>query len=268
MNILSFEVSGYLKSLAVWVAAIIATLLVFMAFYPILAGDAALLDLLLEHYPEELLKAFGMGGELSLATVPGWFAFSFAFTQLILAMQSAYYGFHFLSVEERELTADFLYAKPVTRARIILLKYLAVMIILLLTNVGVWLGSFLSLEWFRGTAEYELWPIISLLLTVPVFQMVFFSLGFLSTALTKRIAGVIGPAVGVAFVLYILNALRRILGGELLGLISPYYHFDPNYILVAGRWNPLLTMYSVLFVVAAHVVATALLLKRDIHSPI
>jgi ABC-2 type transport system permease protein len=268
MNIVFYEFIKYLRSLWIWILSIIVQLLVFMAFYPVLAEDAAILDLFLEHYPEELLKAFGMGGELSLATVAGYFAFSFALVQLILAVQSAYYGFHFMSVEERELTADFLYSKPVSRWRIMLAKYSAAMMALLLTNAGVWAGTFTALEWFRGDNAYELWPIISLLLTVPVFQMLFFSIGFLVTALTRKMPGVIGPSVGVALVLYIPNALRRIVGGELLGFISPYYHFDPNYILRAGQWDPALSALSVSIAIAANIAALILFLRRDIRSAV
>ena len=266
MNILVFELRRYMGSLVGWIASIVALLVMFMAFYPVLAQDAAMLDLFLEHYPEELLKAFGMGGELSLATVAGFFAFSFAFTQLVVATQSAYYGFHFMSVEEREMTADFLYAKPVSRPQILLAKYGAAGGALLITNVGVWLGSFLAIDLFRGDATYELWPVVSLLLTVPVFQLFFFSLGFVVTAVSKKTVSVIGAAVGVSFVLYMLNALRRIVGGELLGLVSPYYHFDPNYILLTGAWHPLHTAISVSFIVMANFAAVRLYLRRDLRS--
>jgi ABC-2 type transport system permease protein len=268
MNIFAFEFRKYAGSLAVWIGSIIALLVIFMAFYPVLAQDAATLDLFLEHYPEELLKAFGMGGELSLATVAGFFAFSFAFTQLVIAAQSAYYGFHFVSVEERERTADFLYAKPISRTRILAAKYTAAGASLLMTNLGVWAGSFLAIHWFRDGATFELWPVISLLLTVPIFQLFFFSFGFLVTVINKKTASVIGPAVGVSFVLYMLNALRRIVGGELLGLLSPYYHFDPNYILAAGQWDALHAALSLAFIVSANVAAVQLYLKRDMSTAI
>jgi len=268
MNILLFEFKRYWSSLWIWILSVMAQLLMFMAFYPVLAADAALLDLFLEHYPEELLKAFGMGGELSLATAAGFFAFTFALAQLTLAAQSAYYGFHFMSVEERELTADFLYSKPVERHHVIALKYAAALLALLLTNVGIWAGTFLALAWFGGEAPIEIWPFVSLLLTVPLFQLFFFSFGFLATAATKKIASVMGPAVGVAFVLYMLSALRRIVGGELLGILSPYYHFDPNYILVAGEWSLRLTGISLFFIIAANVMAVRLFLKRDIYSAV
>jgi len=268
MNILAFEFKKYLGSLAVWIASIVVLLSLFMAFYPVLARDAAMLDVVLEHYPEELLKAFGMGGELSLATVAGFFAFAFAFAQLVIATQAAYYGFHFMSVEERELTADFLYSKPISRAGIIRAKYSAAALALLATNVGVWGGSFLAIAWFRNGATYELWPLVSLLLTVPLFQLAFFSIGFLTTAVTKKVTGVIGPAVGVAFVLYMLNALRRIVGGELLGLVSPYRHFDPNYILLDGKWDLVFVAISIVFIIVANIIAVRLYLKRDLRSAV
>ncbi|MBS4054800.1 MAG: hypothetical protein KGZ64_08520, partial [Thermaerobacter sp.] len=60
--------------------------------------------------------------------------------------------------------------------------------------------------------------------------------------------------------------LRRIVGGELLGLLSPYYHFDPNYILLAGAWHPLLTAISVSFIIVANFAAVRLYLRRDLRS--
>ena len=268
MNIVSFEFRKYLGSLWIWVLSLIGLLVMFMAFYPMLAEDAAVLDLFLSYYPEELLKAFGMGGELSLATVAGFFAFSFALVQLCLAIQSAYYGFHFLSVEERELTADFLYAKPVSRGRVLGAKYLAAMGALLVTNAAVWAGTFLSITWFGGDDPYDLRALITLLLSVPVFQLFFFSLGFLVTALAKKPTAVLGPAVGIASILYMLNALRRIVGGELLGLLSPYYHFDPNYILARGEWNLALVSISVGFIAGANIAACLLFARRDLRTAV
>lgn len=266
MNILAFEFRKYLSSLWIWALSIMGLLVMFMAFYPALAGDAAILDLFLQHYPEELLKAFGMGEGLSLATVAGFLAFTFAMVQLCLAIQSAYYGFHFMSVEERELTADFLYSKPVSRGRILGAKYLAAMGALLAANAAVWAGTFLSIAWFGGGNPYDLEAVVSLLLSVPVFQLFFFSAGFLATMLSRKLTAVLGPAVGIASVLYILNALRRIVGGELLGLISPFHHFDPNYILGRGEWNATLAFISVGFIVVANIAAYLLFSKRDLRS--
>jgi len=65
-----------------------------------------------------------------------------------------------------------------------------------------------------------------------------------------------------------LNALRRIIGGELLGLLSPYHHFDPNFILRDGRWEPVSTALSIGFIVVANIIAIRLFGKRDLRSPV
>ena len=124
MNIFTYELKMYRNSIIIWSISIAGLLVLFMGIYPSMAADAALMDMILENYPEAMLKAFGMAGSLSLSSVLGYFTFTFAFVQLCLAMQSSYYGFHFLSVEERELTADFLMSKPVSRRRIIISKFI------------------------------------------------------------------------------------------------------------------------------------------------
>ena len=50
--------------------------------------------------------AFGMSG-IDMASVLGFYGLAFGFVQVCLAIQAANYGFSMLSVEERDLTADF-----------------------------------------------------------------------------------------------------------------------------------------------------------------
>lgn len=266
MNIYKFELKGYFRTLWIWILSLIALLFMYMAFYPLMADDALMMDKILEHYPEELLKAFGMGESISFATVLGYFTFTFVFVQLCLAIQSAYYGFNFLSIEERELTADFLYSKPVTRRSIFIQKYFAAVTAILLSDLAVWFGSFLAIEVFRGDNTYELNNLLILLVTIPIFQLFFFSIGLLVTALSKKISSVISYAMALSFGLYILNAIRSIVGGELLGLISPYYYFEPGYILTHGKLNLKLTMIAIAVILVSNIIGYRLYLKRNIHS--
>jgi ABC-2 type transport system permease protein len=95
-----------------------------VSLFPFLAGDAELLRDMMANFPEDLLMAFGMNGT-DLSTVLGYYSFVFLFVQICLAIQASNYGFALVSIEERELTADFLLTKPVRRNRILTIKYLA-----------------------------------------------------------------------------------------------------------------------------------------------
>lgn len=266
MNIYKFELKGYMRTIWIWILSLIALLIMYMAFYPIMSDDAQMMDKILEHYPEELLKAFGMGENISFATVLGYFTFTFVFVQLCLAIQSAYYGFNFLSIEERELTADFLYSKPVTRRNVFIQKHLAAVTALLLSDLAVWIGSFLAIEIFRGSNTYEANNLMILLISIPIFQLFFFSIGLVVTTLSKKIRSVISYAMALSFGLYILNAIRSIVGGELLGMISPYYYFEPGYILTHGKLNINLTLLGIAVIIISNILGYNLYLRRNIHS--
>lgn len=266
MNIFKYELKMYSKSIIIWSLSIVALILMFMSFYPSLASDAAMMDKLLENYPEELLKAFGMDSGMSLSTVLGYFSFTFVFVQLCVAIQSSNYGFHFLSVEERELTADFLMSKPVSRTQIIVSKFLAAFTSLTITNIIIWLGSFGSVILFSDGCDYNVKYLTMLLLTIIIFQLFFLSLGMIISMSVRKVRSVLSYSMAVSFGLYVLNAMRNIFGGEILGVISPFYHFEPAYILKHGEYNMVLLLINVCFIIVSMVASYILYLKRNIHS--
>ena len=95
---------------------------------------------MLAKFPPQLLAAFGMGN-MDLASVLGFFGFLFVFVQLCLAIQASNYGFGLVSVEESELTADFLLSKPVSRRQVLTSKLLAAFTSLAITDLVVWVSS-------------------------------------------------------------------------------------------------------------------------------
>jgi len=266
VNIYKFELKTYWKSFILWSLGIIVLQIIMMIFYPTMARDAQMMDLIMENYPEELLQAIGLGEHVSLATVLGYYTFVFVFVQLLVGVQSAYYGFQFLSVEEREHTADFLFTKPVTRSRILVEKYLAAFTILGLTTLVVTASTFVSIELFRDGSGYEVGPLVIQLLSVPLFQLFFFSIGMLVTVGTKRIRSVISYALGFGFGLYVLNAFRSIVGGEFLGFFTPYYHFESSYILMEGSMPMDRAIISISMILLAHIITYFAYLKRNIRA--
>ncbi len=154
-TIYQFEMKQYLQSVAIWVGAIATLIIAFLAFFPTFSNDTQMLDMIMKNYPEELLKAFGMGGGLPLSSLLGYLGMTFVYVQLCLAIQSANYGFSCLSVEERELTADFLMSKPVSRNAIILSKFFAAMTAIVMTNLCVAGLTYYGIYLFARDVVYE-----------------------------------------------------------------------------------------------------------------
>lgn len=266
MNIFMYELKLYRKSVTIWSISIIALLSMFMTFYSSFAVDTAMMDLLLENYPEELLKALGMNSGLPLSSVAGYVAFLFTFVQICLAIQSSFYGFQILSVEERELTADFLMTKPASRRRIIISKFFAAFISLLITTLFTGIGTIGSIMLFRDGHPYELGKILVLLSSIIFFQLFFLSVGMLISMLVKKIRSVLSFSMALAFGLYIISALQKIIGGKILGIITPFYHFEAGYILEHGTYDIGQAFISIGIIIVSLVMSYILYLRRNIHS--
>lgn len=266
MNIFKYEFKMYIKSIIIWSLSISGLFVMFMSFYPTFGSDASIMEKMLANYPEEMLKAFGMGTGLPLSSVLGYLAFSFTFIQICLAMQAANYGFAVLSVEEREFTADFLMSKPVSRTQILSAKFAASFIALLITAAVVSITGLLTTEFFSDGNPYELDKLYMLLSSIIFFQLFFLSFGMAVSVLTRKIRNVLTYSLGLSFGTYILSAIGAIIGGKTLSYFSPFAHFAPNYVLDKGQYDMSLAWISFAVIIVSLITTYMLYPKRDIHS--
>jgi ABC-2 type transport system permease protein len=266
MNIYRHEFKMHLRSVVTWSVSQAAMLFLFTWIFSSIAVDAELLNQTLSNFPRELLVAFGMEN-LDLATVLGFFSFAFLFSQILLAIQASNYGFGILSIEERELTADFLMVKPVSRQRILVSKVLAALTGLTLTNLAVWVSSIVFINMFKGDRTFDISTLVMLLASIAVFQLVFLTLGLFISLLVRRVRNITPFAMGLAFGMYVLSAFGGMLGDVKLELITPFKHFDPNYIVSHQAYPPTVWI-SVVYIIVAAVGTYVLYLRRDIPAPV
>jgi ABC-2 type transport system permease protein len=266
-NIYRQEFRMSLRSVVTWSVAVAALILVFVSLFSSFSQDAALLNEMMDNFPDELLTAFGMTG-LDLSTILGYFSLAFLFVQICLAIQAANYGFSLVSVEEREWTADFLLTKPVGRTQILSSKLLAALSGLLITDVVVWISSLGLINLFKGDATYEARTLLLLLLSIVPFQLFFLSVGLAVSLLVKRIRNVTPYAMALGFGMYVLSAFGDMLGEAALEKITPFKHFEPNYIIQHGAYDLPLVLITVSAIVLSLVASYVLYARRDIPSAV
>ncbi len=254
-----------LKSVIIWSVSITSLIFFFSSMFTIFADQAALMNEFLARYPQELRAAFGMD-RMNLATVLGFYSFVFMFVQLCLAIQASNYGFGLVSIEENELTADFLLSKPVSRAQVITSKLLAVLTSLTITNLVVWAASFTAITLFRGGHEYEPGTLILLLLGIVIFQLFFMSVGLVVSLLVKRVRSVTPYALGLGFGMYVLSAFSGIFGDVKLELVTPFKHLDAPYIVQHGAFDTPLVLLNIAVSLIALAASYWLYTRRDIPA--
>lgn len=261
-----YELRQRWTSVAIWVGSLASLLFIFMAIFPSFSKDIAAMNQVLDNFPPELKAAFGMNA-LDLGTLEGYFGFCIIFCQLCLAIQAANYGLSLVSVEESDLTADFLLTKPLSRPTILSSKLLAALTSLLVTDVLFWALSLASIAIFKGQAQHDQRAIALLLSSVVIFQLVYFSLGLLISLLAKKIRSVTPWSLGLAFGTYVISAFSGILEDVKLEYLSLFKHFDPGQIIQDLHYNMPVVMLDVALIVVAIGASYWLYQKRDIASP-
>lgn len=265
VNIFRHEFQGHLRSVVNWSISVAALILVYFSIFPSFASSAETINDLLANYPPELLEAFGMN-QLDMASVLGFFGLIFLFVQICAAIQASSYGFGLVSIEESELTADFLITKPVSRRQILNSKLLAAFSGLLITNLVVWVSSLAGITLFGGDGEVEMGTLFLLLLSLPVFQLFFLSVGLIISLLVKRVRSVTPYALGLGFGMFVLSAFSGIGDVAALELVTPFKHFDAQYIVQHAAYD--LPLVGLNLAVSAVSLAAVfwLYLRRDIHA--
>lgn len=267
MNIYKHEFKASFRSVLIWSASITALIFVFMSIASSFSANAAVLNDMMSSFPKELLIAFGMI-EMDWSSILSFFGLIFLFCQICLAIQAANYGFGLVSIEESELTADFLLAKPVGRTTIMTSKLLAAITSLTITNLVVWVSSLTSVALFSEGMDYDVKPLVILLLSNTVFQLFFLSVGMLISLLVKRVRNVTPFSMALVFGLYILNAFGGMIGEKSLEILSPFEHFDAYSILNHATWDLPLTLISVAIILISFFGSYILYARRNIPSAV
>jgi ABC-2 type transport system permease protein len=264
-NIYRHEFRTRLKSVIIWSLALALLIFFFTSMFPVFGDQAALMNEFLARYPKELRAAFGMDN-MDLSTVMGFYSFVFMFVQLCLAIQAGNYGFGLVSIEESELTADFLLSKPVSRTQIMTSKLLAAFTSLTITNGAVWLSSFAAILLFRETHAFETVTLLLLLGSIVIFQLFYLCVGLIISLLVKRVRSVTPYALGLGFGTYVLSAFSGVFGAVALELLTPFKHLDAAAIVKNGGFDTPLVLLNVAVTLVSLALSYWLYTRRDIPA--
>ena len=265
MNIFLQEFKMNFRPVITWSISIIALLFLFFSIFSSIADDMEALNSVMANYPPELLAAFGWD-QMDLGTVLGFFAFAFSFIQIMISLQAANYGFSLVSVEERELTADFLLAKPVGRVKILTSKLLAALTCLLITNIVLWGASFAAVNAYAGDRSYNSGILARVLVTAIFLQLFFLTVGLVISLLVKKVPSVISFSMGSVFGMYILAAFGGSLGEDMFDYLTPFKHFEATKIVSTGNFDLPKLMISVIVIVISVIASYVLNQRRNIPT--
>ncbi|KPU26508.1 ABC transporter permease [Caloranaerobacter sp. TR13] len=264
MNMYLHELKIHRKSTIIWTLSLIAVVLLYINLFPAFSADADVMEKILKNFPEEFKKAFGIS-DFDFTTLLGFYGYTFSFILLSGAIQAMNLGIGILSAEIRERTADFLLVKPITRNKIVTSKLLAAITSIAITNIFYLIAAFISVETIVSE-PYNKKIFFMMSITLFFIQLIFIALGFLVSALAKKIKSVLPISLGIVFGFYIIEMFGSVIGEEKMKYITPFKYFDLAYIIENGKYEVKFIILSIVLIVVAISGSYILYSKKDIAS--
>ncbi|NYE95408.1 ABC-2 type transport system permease protein [Psychromicrobium silvestre] len=253
------------RSLIGWALGLSAAMFLYLPLYPSMAGSNSQMQQLLNTLPAQLTKSIGYddissGAGWVQATVFGLIGF------LLTSIAAISWGASAVGGDEEAGQLELTLAHGVTRTQVVLERYAAMLLRVLL--LGVWV--FVVIAALNNSAQLSL-NLGNLAIGVALFAglaLLSGSAAFMAGALTGRRIWGIGAGAFVAVVGYIFNALgNQSQDLNWLHALSPYswaYADKPlanGLASASGGW-PLLSLYGLAILFA--LVSVLALRKRDV----
>jgi ABC-2 type transport system permease protein len=227
--------------------AILTSLYVYM--FPSISSSIDL-DAYVESMPPALQAAFGTQ---ALGTIEGFLAtelYSFGIV-LLMGLYLAYSAASVIADDVEDERMDMLLALPVTRSKVLLEKFSALLVPIAVVNVVlpvVVYGGVLAIGESLSVADL----LMAHVLSIP-YLLATASVGLLASVWFDRTSLAQRAAMGVVFGLFLVDSVVTDTDFAVLGSLSPTRYYDPAAILVESSYD--VVGAAVLLVAAGALVA-------------
>lgn len=252
------------KTILYYSLGALGVLVLYMAIYPSVQSQMDVINKLLDTYPPALMKAFNFQAN-AFSTVGGYLSTENygVFWPLLLMFMVVSFCASTVAGEIENGTMGLLLSLPISRGRVYLAKYLAVVVsiivFVLLSVITISpVASIFALG--VGFANVAKLALMGLLLGLAVAGLTFFFSSIFSEK--GRVTAVVG---GVLVLMYVLNLAASLKDSlSFLKYVSFFHYFEPAAVLQNGTLSA--TAITVFFGVAIvfAVLGLAAFTKRDI----
>ena len=211
------------------------------------------------------LKALLGFGSLDVTTISGFYAMLIPYLELTTAIHAALLGSNIIAKEERDKTAEFLIAKPVSRNRIVSGKLLAALFQITVVNLVSTISSILMVAQYTKGEDIT-GEILAFMLSMFLVQLIFLALGAALAAIlhSPKASGSVSTSIllGAYVIAKITDLTDKV---NVLNVLSPFKYFDCYRIIGGDGLNPVISILSLLLVTALILLTYIFYGKRDMH---
>ena len=234
----------------------------YVGLFPSVEQSGVDFEQFLESAPEAAQSAFAVG---NLNTIEGFLAvelYQFVWI-LLLGVYVAYSGGGLIAAGIEQGRIDMLLATPISRRRIVLEKYLSLLVPIVVANLFVPIAVALGVGAIGETISLvDLYAVH--LLSIP-YLLCCGGIGLVMSVAVDRPSIAQRGGLLAVFGLFLVETIASSAGVDWLGGVSPTRYYDPAEILVEGTYDVAGALILLSGAVALLVVASAYFEARDVN---
>ena len=233
-EIARFESRGGLHGTVTFSVLLAAAAVLFTALFPSVAESGVDFEQYLESLPPALQAVFG---NAPITTIEGFLAIEvYQFIWLILlGLYFAYLGGGLIAGPRERGELSLVLAGPVPRRSVVLGRFATVVVAALVVNAVVGLSVYATVVGIGESIDPVDLAAVHLL-SVP-YLLACAAIGTVASTLLSSADYARRAAIGLVFVLFVLESLLVATDVDWLGVLSPTYHYDPVDVLVRSQYD-------------------------------
>lgn len=265
MNIYKREFKAHRKSLIWWSVGMLFMVYAGMAKYGAFTSSGQDVTKLFGKMPKALMAVFGIGN-VDLTTTIGFYTVLFIYVFVMAAIQSSLLGAGILAEEELDRTAEFLFAKPVSRVRAVTAKLLAAITSVTILNLVTSVSSILFVQAYNKNGPSATKDIILMMIGMYLASLVFLLFGTAAAAIVKKPKLAAPIASGYMFTAFFLKLWLDISEkAQWLKYLTPFRYFDAVTISKDSALDPVFVILSGVLIIGLAVLTFYTYRKRDLY---
>ncbi len=240
MNVLRYEIKHRLKTMLILSFVLSLIIVLFGTLFPSFEqiGLSDMLTDILEELPPVVLSAVNLSSAVNFADMSQYIGYMLQYLVMAVLIYGTILGASALISEESFGTIEFLYAKPITRSKIVTMKVLASAVIYFATCLVMWGATTVSFYLVRSADVVfsdVFYDITIIYLGAFLAGIAFMAIGFLISTLLRSARQVVPVSLTIFFLTYLLGIISRISENyKFLKWFSPLDYVMPTEIVNNG----------------------------------
>jgi ABC-2 type transport system permease protein len=204
-------------------------------------------------------------GSFDVTSMSGFYALLFLYIELTATIHAVLLGSSIIAKEERDKTAEFLMAKPVSRAVIVTSKLLAALVNVAMINLVTLLSSIVMVSAYNKGPDIS-GEITMFLLSMFIVQLIFLSLGTLLSACMRNPKTSGAAAAGILVGSFVISKITDLTDQlNVLNILTPFKYFSYSSIVDGSGLSSGIMLLSLLLAAALAISTYLFYGKRELH---